>query len=167
MISYTLDHLKLRVFFLPFESCRRRPNSPYILVCHSVTSYSISGYYTPTWRGYLGLSYDPNCFKIRPAVLAQKMNYVFKCGAPRTRTFISASASYGIMWKISGMYLTLIQGFWGTAKWVNLPRRCASQVRKSLSLYTNRMLPQSAKNKKVRKYLLPHDWCTFPHGWRE
>ena len=64
LISYTLDHLNLRVFIWPFESCRHWPNKFYILVWHSVTSYGISGYYTLIWKGYLGLSCESNCLSI-------------------------------------------------------------------------------------------------------
>ena len=77
--------LEIANFKHVFESCRPWRNLIYILVCHSVNSYWISGYYNPIWRGYLGLSYDPNCFNIRPAVLAQKLNYMSKKEAPRPR----------------------------------------------------------------------------------
>ena len=75
--------LEIAIFKHVFELCRRWPILLYILVCHSVTSHWISGYYNPIWRGYIGLSYDPNCFNIWPVVLAQKRNYVSKKEAPR------------------------------------------------------------------------------------
>ena len=47
-----------------FELLWALPNVFHTLGCQSVTSCRISGYHTPISRGYLGLSYEPNCLII-------------------------------------------------------------------------------------------------------
>ena len=81
---YTLDHFKLRVFFWPSESCWRWPNSLYFLVCHSVTSHWISGYYTPIRRRYSGLPDKLNYLNISSEITELEHGETFGWKSPRT-----------------------------------------------------------------------------------
>ena len=56
--------LIIAIFKHIFELLWGLPNGIHILISHSVTSCRISGYHTPISRGYLGLSYEPNCLII-------------------------------------------------------------------------------------------------------
>ena len=58
--------LLFSVVLLPVlaELLRGLPTSPFILVCHSVTPWSISSCHTSSERGLKYLSYNPNCLYI-------------------------------------------------------------------------------------------------------
>ena len=58
------------------------PKSSYILVSHSVTSGQISGYHTPSWRGYRGLSYEPKCLKISCQIRELKLGETYQWDVP-------------------------------------------------------------------------------------
>ena len=63
-----LNFFQIAIFKHIFESRRAWPKSPYILVCHLVTSCQISGYYTPIWRGYPEPPYDHNSLNIHGVI---------------------------------------------------------------------------------------------------
>ena len=76
--------MQIDIFKHIFELLWGLPNCTHILVCHSVTSIQISGYHTPTRRGYTGLSYDPKCLKISCQIRELELDYMSMWESPRT-----------------------------------------------------------------------------------